>query len=83
MKKTKEMKADPLPLRALKNNYVTVVLNGSDFQDVLLNKKLNPATGSFFGDDQKEYVFVEKHCYVHFKDINRSGLDGEQGTETQ
>jgi len=74
----KEIKVDPLPLRALKTNYVTLILNKSDFEDVLLNKELHPSTGSMFFDDQKEYFIVEKTCYVHFKDINRSGLDEGQ-----
>ncbi len=74
----KEIKVDPLPLRALKTNYVTLILNKPDFKDVLLNKELHPSVGSMFFDDQKEYFIVDKTCYVHFKDINRSGLDEGQ-----
>ena len=77
----KEIKVDPLPLRALKTNYVTLILNKSDFEDILLNKELHPSVGSMFFDDQKEYFIVDKTCYVHFKDINRSGL-GEGQSET-
>lgn len=75
----KEIKVDPLPLRALKSNYVTLILGKTDFENVLFNEDLNPAIGSMFFDDQKEYFIVEKTCYVHFKDINRSGLDEGQG----
>ena len=78
----KEIKVDPLPLRALKTNYVTLILNKTDFEDVLFNKELNPSTGSMFYDDQKEYFIVDKTCYVHFKDMNRSGLN-EEGNEIE
>ena len=80
--KIKEIKVDPLPLRALKENYATLILNKPDFEDVLFNKELNPSTGSMFYDDQKEYFIVDKTCYVHFKDINRSGQDEGKSENT-
>jgi hypothetical protein len=74
----KEIHVDPVPLRALKDKYTTLIIKNSDFNDILLNKDLNPATGSLFYDEQKRYFMVEGTCYVNFKQIDTGDSDSGQ-----